>query len=158
MRLLLATHRRSIHSGQLRECHLCGDRVRRTPDNRQSRCSAEVVCPVPETEVSCAQLIRPYSFGYRSIGEIRRERVPAAQFTVTAYNRTKAMKVKALRELPPRHRRGRHTRAVELGDQVHLLRRQLRGYDAHLLVNVILPKPLGEGHELALDIGGLLRL
>ena len=31
-------------------------------------------------------------------------------------------------------------------------------YGAHLLVDVILPKLLGEGHELALDIGGLLRL
>ena len=41
---------------------------------------------------------------------------------------------------------------------MHLVRRQLRSNGAHLLVDVVLPKPLGEGCELALDIGGLLCL
>src|SRR5580692_9464969 len=57
-------------------------------------------------------------------------------------------------KLPPRHGTG----AVELRDDVHLIRRQLCRNRAHLLVDVVLAKALGEGRELAFDIGGLLRL
>jgi hypothetical protein len=41
---------------------------------------------------------------------------------------------------------------------MHLGGFQLRCDGAHLLVDVVLAKPLGKGRELALDIGGLLRL
>jgi len=60
--------------------------------------------------------------------------------------------------LPPRHLRGGGTCAVKLGNDVHLIRRQLHRNRAHLLVDVVLTKPLGEGRELALDIGRLLGL
>jgi hypothetical protein len=63
-----------------------------------------------------------------------------------------------LGRLPSRHLCGRGTGAVKLGDDVHLIRCQLHRNGAHLLVDVVLPKPLGEGRELALDIGRLLRL
>src|SRR5258706_7026957 len=46
-------------------------------------------------------------------------------------------------KLPPRHLRGGGTRTVELGNEVHLIRRQLQRNGAHLLVDVVLPKPLG---------------
>ena len=60
--------------------------------------------------------------------------------------------------LPHRHRRDCRTGAVELRNEVHLLQCQLRCDRAHLLVDVVLAKPLGKGRELALDVGGLLRL
>jgi hypothetical protein len=41
---------------------------------------------------------------------------------------------------------------------VHLIRSQLHRNCAHLLVDVVLAKPLGKRRELALDIGRLLRL
>src|SRR5260370_40289298 len=63
-----------------------------------------------------------------------------------------------LGRLTARYRRGAGAGAVERGDEMHLLRRQLHRNGAQLLVDVVLPKPLGEGRELALDIGGLLRL
>src|ERR1700730_2099279 len=61
-------------------------------------------------------------------------------------------------KLPPRHLRDRGTGAVELRDDVHLIRCQLCRNRAHLLVDVVLAKALGECRKLALDIGRLLRL
>src|SRR5260370_22500793 len=63
-----------------------------------------------------------------------------------------------LGRLTARYRRGAGAGAVELGDEMHLLRRQLHSKGAHLLVDVVLPKPLGEGRKLAFDVDGLLRL
>src|SRR6516162_1853258 len=60
--------------------------------------------------------------------------------------------------LPPRYLRDAGTGTVELRDNVHLFRCQLGRDRAHLFVDVVLAKPLGKGRELALDIGGLLRL
>ena len=60
--------------------------------------------------------------------------------------------------LPSRDLRARRTDAVEPRDDMHLLGRQLRRNSAHLLIDVVLAKPLGERRELALDIGRLLRL
>lgn len=78
-----------------------------------------------------------------------RTTAPSAKLQAIAY--------RSLRRLPPRHLCG-GTGAVKLGDDVHLLRRQLHRNRAHLLVDVVLPKTLGEGRELALDIDRLLRL
>jgi len=54
--------------------------------------------------------------------------------------------------------RGRSTGAVELRNEVHLLRCRLRRNRAHLLIDVVLAKPLGKCRELALDTGRLLCL
>ena len=60
--------------------------------------------------------------------------------------------------LASRHLRSGGTSAVVLRYEVHLIRGQLRRDGAHLLVDVVLAKPLRERRELALDIGRLLRL
>src|SRR6516165_11189516 len=60
--------------------------------------------------------------------------------------------------LPPLNLRAGWTGAVELGDHMDLIRRQLHRDRAHLLVDVVLTKSLSEHRELALDIGRLLRL
>ena len=39
-------------------------------------------------------------------------------------------------------------RGVERGQRVHFVQRELSRDDAHLLVDVVLAKPLGEGREL----------
>src|SRR6516162_6165430 len=62
------------------------------------------------------------------------------------------------RKLPPRHLRDGCTGTVELRDDTHLVRCQLGRNRAHLLVDVVLAKPLGECSKLPLDIGRLLRL
>src|SRR6516162_10921107 len=62
------------------------------------------------------------------------------------------------RKLPPRHLRDGCTSTVELRDDTHLVRCQLGRNRAHLLVDVVLAKPLGECSKLPLDIGRLLRL
>jgi hypothetical protein len=46
---------------------------------------------------------------------------------------------------------GRRTGAVELRDGAYLVRCQLHRNRAHLLIDVVLAKPLGKGRELALD-------
>ena len=60
--------------------------------------------------------------------------------------------------LPSRDLRARRTDAVELRNEVHLLRCRLRSNRAHLLIDVVLAKPLGKCRELALDTGRLLCL
>ncbi len=63
-----------------------------------------------------------------------------------------------VQQLAPRHLRDQSTYPVELRDEVHLVRSQLRCDGAHLLVHVVLTESLSERRKLTLDIGRLLRL
>src|SRR5258708_25410108 len=49
-------------------------------------------------------------------------------------------------------------RAVERGDRVHFVRRELPGDDSHLFEDIVLAHALREGHKLPFDVAGLLRL
>jgi hypothetical protein len=49
-------------------------------------------------------------------------------------------------------------RGIVVGDRMHLVWRQLRGYGAHLFIDIVLADVLGESRELALDISRVLAL
>jgi hypothetical protein len=89
---------------------------------------------------------------------IARYAIYLGKITEPSYPRRADTPNQILGTLTPCCLRGRSTGAVELRNEVQLLRCQLRRNRAHLLVDVVLAKPLGKGRELALDIGGLLRL
>src|SRR5882762_3582920 len=49
-------------------------------------------------------------------------------------------------------------RAVEGGERMHFVGRELLGGRSHLLIDVILANPLGEGGELPFEVSGMLPL
>jgi hypothetical protein len=89
---------------------------------------------------------------------IARYAIYQGKITEPSYPRRADTPNRILGTLTPRYLRDRITGAAELRNEVRLLRCQLRRNRAHLLIDVVLAKPLGEGRELALDIGGLLCL
>ena len=89
---------------------------------------------------------------------IARYAIYLGKITEPSYPRRADTPNRILGTLTPRYLRGRSTGAVELRNEVHLLRCRLRRNRAHLLIDVVLAKPLGKCRELALDTGRLLCL